>query len=85
MSALTVACAICEGMAKPAPAKEPLPVDAPDPTRLGEVLCLQPYPDALEALPDEAPGPEARYESREAISLAFVTYKYRKGSDVFAL
>ena len=31
-------------------------------------------PDVLlEGLPDRAPGPEARYESREAISLAFVT------------
>jgi RNA polymerase sigma-70 factor (ECF subfamily) len=47
---------------------------APEPTRLGEVLWLQPYPDALlEGLPDQAPGPEARYESREAISLAFIT------------
>jgi RNA polymerase sigma-70 factor (TIGR02960 family) len=52
----------------------PLPVPAPEPTRLGEVLWLQPYPDALLAgLADQAPGPEARYESREAISLAFVT------------
>jgi len=42
--------------------------------RLGEVLWLQPYPDVLlEGLSDQAPGPEARYESREAISLAFVT------------
>jgi RNA polymerase sigma-70 factor (ECF subfamily) len=41
---------------------------------LGEVLWLQPYPDLmLEGLPDRAPGPEARYETREAISLAFVT------------
>ncbi len=54
-------------------AAAPLPVPPPEPTRLGEVLWLQPYPDALEALPDQAPGPEARYESREAISLAFVT------------
>ena len=46
----------------------------PEPTRLGEVLWLQPYPDVLlEGLSDQAPGPEARYESREAISLAFVT------------
>jgi RNA polymerase sigma-70 factor (TIGR02960 family) len=38
------------------------------------VLWLQPYPDVLlEGLSDQAPGPEARYESREAISLAFVT------------
>jgi RNA polymerase sigma-70 factor (TIGR02960 family) len=50
-----------------------LPVPPPEPTGLGEVLWLQPYPDALDALPDQAPGPEARYESREAISLAFVT------------
>ena len=52
----------------------PLPVPPPEPTRLGEVLWLQPYPDALlDGLSDQAPGPEARYESREAISLAFVT------------
>jgi RNA polymerase sigma-70 factor (TIGR02960 family) len=47
---------------------------APAPSQLGEVLWLQPYPDLLlDGLPDQAPGPEARYESREAISLAFVT------------
>jgi RNA polymerase sigma-70 factor (ECF subfamily) len=52
----------------------PLPIPPPEPTRLGEVLWLQPYPDVLlEGLSDQAPGPEARYESREAISLAFVT------------
>ena len=52
----------------------PLPVAPPEPTRLGEVFWLQPYPDVLlDRLTDEAPGPEARYESREAISLAFVT------------
>jgi RNA polymerase sigma-70 factor (ECF subfamily) len=51
-----------------------LPVAVPQPTRLGEVFWLQPYPDALlEGFSDESPGPEARYESREAISLAFVT------------
>src|SRR5580700_8443829 len=45
----------------------------PEPTRRGEPLWLQPYPDALlEDLPDAAPGPEARYESREALALAFV-------------
>jgi RNA polymerase sigma-70 factor (TIGR02960 family) len=52
----------------------PLPVQVPEPTHLGEVLWLQPYPDVLlEGLSDQAPGPEARYESREAISLAFIT------------
>jgi len=45
----------------------------PEPTRLAEVLWLEPYPDdLLGGLADTAPGPEARYESREAISLAFV-------------
>jgi len=49
-------------------------VDPPEPTRLGEVPWLEPYPDALlQELPDDAPGPQARYEAREAISLAFVT------------
>jgi len=49
-------------------------VDPPEPTRLGEVSWLEPYPDVLlEGLADSAPGPEARYEATEAISLAFVT------------
>jgi RNA polymerase sigma-70 factor (ECF subfamily) len=52
----------------------PLPLPAPEPTRLGEVVWLQPYPDTLlDGLSDQAPGPEARYASREAISLAFIT------------
>jgi RNA polymerase sigma-70 factor (TIGR02960 family) len=46
----------------------------PEPATGGEVLWLQPYPDPLlDQLPQPTPGPEARYESREAISLAFVT------------
>jgi len=50
------------------------PVTLPEPTRTVEPLGLQPYPDVLLAdLPDEAPGPEARYEAKESISLAFVT------------
>ena len=49
-------------------------VEPPEPTRLGEVLWLEPYPDDLLAgLPDSAPGPEARYESAESVALAFVT------------
>jgi RNA polymerase sigma-70 factor (ECF subfamily) len=56
------------------PVAEPLPVPPPEPYGLGEVLWLQPYPDLLlDELPDHDPGPEARYELREAISLAFVT------------
>ncbi|WP_228554613.1 RNA polymerase subunit sigma-70 [Catenulispora pinisilvae] len=35
---------------------------------------LEPYPDVLlDHLVDQRPGPEARYESTEAISLAFIT------------
>ena len=49
-------------------------VPLPEPTRLGEVHWIQPYPDALlEGVADAEPGPDARIESREAISLAFVT------------
>jgi len=58
---------------RPQPAAS-LPVAPPEPTRFGEVFWLQPYPDSLwEGAPDQSPGPEAAYESREAISLAFVT------------
>ena len=43
------------------------------PTRVGESLWLEPYPDALlEGVADVAPGPEARYETKEAVALAFV-------------
>src|SRR5690349_44291 len=49
-------------------------VEPPEPTRLGEVVWLQPFPDALlEGAIAGPPGPEARYEQTEAISLAFVT------------
>ncbi|MFY9650570.1 RNA polymerase subunit sigma-70, partial [Trebonia sp.] len=49
-------------------------VEWPEPTRLGEVVWLQPFPDALLEGAIEVPlGPEARYEQAEAISLAFVT------------
>jgi RNA polymerase sigma-70 factor (TIGR02960 family) len=49
-------------------------VEPPEPTRLGEVVWLEPYPDALlEGGLGGSPGPETRYEQTEAISLAFVT------------
>ena len=50
-------------------------VEPPAPTRLGEVFWLEPYPDTLlEGVLDASPpGPEARYEQSEAVSLAFVT------------
>src|ERR1700683_1848043 len=49
------------------------PAPPPEAPRRTEPLWLQPYPDALlDDLPDTAPGPEARYETKEAVALAFV-------------
>jgi RNA polymerase sigma-70 factor (ECF subfamily) len=49
-------------------------VDPPEPTRFGDVVWLEPYPDALlDAAGNGPPGPEARYEQTESMSLAFVT------------
>jgi RNA polymerase sigma-70 factor (TIGR02960 family) len=46
----------------------------PVPTPRDEPVWLQPFPDALlEGAAGGPPGPEARYEQAEAISLAFVT------------
>src|SRR5947209_7909615 len=51
-----------------------LPFDPPPPTRLSELTWLEPYPDELlEGIPDSDPGPDAHYETREAIGLAFIT------------
>ena len=45
----------------------------PEPTRRGEPISLDAYPDVLlDGIPDHTPGPEARYETKEAIALAFV-------------
>ena len=47
--------------------------EAPEPTRRTEPTWFEPYPDTLlEDLPDTSPGPEARYETRETLALAFV-------------
>jgi RNA polymerase sigma-70 factor (TIGR02960 family) len=49
-------------------------VEPPEPTRLGELVWLEPFPDALlEGAINVPLGPEARYEQTESISLAFVT------------
>jgi RNA polymerase sigma-70 factor (TIGR02960 family) len=48
-------------------------VEPPNPTRMAEPTWLEPYPDALlEGVADAAAGPEARYETRESVGLAFV-------------
>jgi RNA polymerase sigma-70 factor (TIGR02960 family) len=49
-------------------------VEPPEPSQLGDVVWLEPYPDVLLEGAIEMPlGPEARYQRSEAISLAFVT------------
>jgi RNA polymerase sigma-70 factor (TIGR02960 family) len=58
---------------RPRPQPPEPPFEAPRPTRRGEPVWLQPYPDALLAgLPDTTVGPEALYEAKETIALAFV-------------
>jgi RNA polymerase sigma-70 factor (ECF subfamily) len=57
-------------------AELPMPpnVSLPEPTRRAEPIWLEPYPDVLlDADLQALPGPEVRYEAKEAISLAFVT------------
>jgi RNA polymerase sigma-70 factor (ECF subfamily) len=59
---------------RPARAWDISGVEPPEPTRLGEVVWLEPFPDALVDGAINLPlGPEARYEQTESISLAFVT------------
>jgi RNA polymerase sigma-70 factor (ECF subfamily) len=49
-------------------------ITPPEPTRLGEAVWLEPFPDTLlDGAMSLPPGPEARYEQSESISLAFVT------------
>jgi RNA polymerase sigma-70 factor, ECF subfamily len=60
--------------------KRVLPVDygpaapkgAHDPERLDAPIWLEPYPDESVQIADDAVGPEARYELRETLELAFV-------------
>lgn len=47
--------------------------DAPSGGPLLDVSWLAPYPDSqLAGIADDAPGPAARYESRESVQLAFI-------------
>jgi RNA polymerase sigma-70 factor (TIGR02960 family) len=55
------------------PEEVPSMVEPPEPTRMAEPMWLEPYPDVLlEGLADTTPGPEARYDTRESVGLAFV-------------
>jgi RNA polymerase sigma-70 factor (TIGR02960 family) len=58
---------------RPAKAWDIPGVEPPEPSRLGEVVWLEPFPDTLlTGAVDVLPSPEARYEQTESISLAFV-------------
>ncbi|MFI6561224.1 sigma-70 family RNA polymerase sigma factor [Streptomyces sp. NPDC050534] len=59
---------------RPAKAWDIPGIEPPQPTGLGEIHWLEPYPDVLLDGAINVPlGPEARYEQTESISLAFVT------------
>ena len=60
---------------RPRVAPPPPEAALPEPSGAGDAPpWLEPYPDVLlDHLVDQRPGPEARYETTEAISLAFIT------------
>ena len=62
-------------IARPLPEATLPEATLPEPTGAGDAPpWLEPYPDVLlDHLADQRPGPEARYETTEAISLAFIT------------
>jgi RNA polymerase sigma-70 factor (TIGR02960 family) len=65
--------ALRDSSRRPRPEPPEPPFEPPRPTRRGEPVWLQPYPDALlDGLPDAAVGPDAVYEAKETIALAFV-------------
>lgn len=64
---------------RPSPARAPTtptteePREPPPPSRQLEPIWLEPYPDdLLEGVLDRAQEPDARYETREAVGLAFI-------------
>jgi RNA polymerase sigma-70 factor (ECF subfamily) len=60
------------GRVLPEPAG-PATEQMPDREPASDIAWLEPYPDsALEQIADDAPGPDARYEMREAVQLAFI-------------
>jgi RNA polymerase sigma-70 factor (TIGR02960 family) len=66
--------ALRDSRRRPQEQRPPEPPFAPsEPTRRAEPLWLEPYPDVLlDGIPEAGPGPAARYEAKESISLAFV-------------
>ena len=54
------------------PREVPSMAQPPKPTRMADPIWLDPYPDVLlEGVAETAPGPDARYETRESVGLAF--------------
>jgi RNA polymerase sigma-70 factor (TIGR02960 family) len=63
-----------DGTRRPPPAVPSLTFVIPVPTRMSDPQWLEPYPDdRLGWLADSEPGPAARYESREAVELTFIS------------
>ena len=53
--------------------RAPATAEMPDGTPATDVAWLEPYPDSdLEGIADDAPNPEVRYTSHQAVQLAFV-------------
>jgi RNA polymerase sigma-70 factor (TIGR02960 family) len=58
----------------PQPSGEPPPAEPPKPSRIVDSVWLEPFPDdLLEGVPDLSDDPGVRYDTREAIELAFMT------------
>jgi RNA polymerase sigma-70 factor (ECF subfamily) len=56
------------------PREVPMMAQPLEPTRLADPVWVEPYPDVLlDGVPDIAPGPEARYDTKESIELTFIT------------
>jgi RNA polymerase sigma-70 factor (TIGR02960 family) len=59
---------------RPAKAWDIPGVQPPEPTQLGEVVWLEPFPDSLlDEAPGALPSPDARVARTESISLSFMT------------
>jgi hypothetical protein len=62
------------GSMRAAVKRSDIPADFPQPNRSSDAIWLEPYPDGrCGGIPTAEPGPEARYDAPQAISLAFLT------------
>jgi RNA polymerase sigma-70 factor (ECF subfamily) len=74
----TACCLAALRDAPPRPAPPDPPFRPPKPTQTVEPQWLGPFPDALlVGLPDDPPGPDARYTADESVELAFLTELHR--------